>query len=41
MSYATIITLSSENKPKLRLLYPTVILMELYITSLMPISRRS
>jgi hypothetical protein len=41
MSYSTIITLSSESKPKLRLLYPTVILMELYITSLMPISRRS
>lgn len=40
LSYATIVTISTENKPKLKLLYPTVILMELYITSLPPIMRR-
>lgn len=38
-SYSTIVSISAENKPKLKLLYPTVILMELYITSLMPIRK--
>lgn len=38
-SYATIIAVPAEQKPRLRLLYPTVVLMALYVTSLMPIKR--
>lgn len=38
-SYATIISVPAEQRPRLRLLYPTAILMSLYLTSLMPIRR--
>jgi hypothetical protein len=40
LSYSTIVSISVENKPKLYLLFPTVILMELYITSLIPLIRK-
>lgn len=36
MSYSTVVTLASENKPRLRLLFPTVVMMTLYISSLIP-----
>lgn len=40
LSYSTIISLASELKPRLRLLFPTVILMTLYISCLIPTTRR-
>ena len=40
LSYSTIVSISVENKPKLNLLFPIVILMELYITSLLPVVKR-
>jgi hypothetical protein len=40
LSYSTIVPVSIENKPKLKLLFPIVILMELYFTSLLPVYRK-
>jgi hypothetical protein len=39
-SYTTIITVPAEHRSSIRLLYPVIILMDLYLTSLMPLKRR-
>jgi hypothetical protein len=39
-SYATIITVPAEPRVRLRLLYPTAIIMSLYLTSLLPTGRK-
>ncbi|RYY70176.1 hypothetical protein EON63_22900 [archaeon] len=39
LSYSTIVTIATEHKKKLNLLFPTVVLMTLYITSLIPLHR--
>ncbi len=39
-SYATIISVPAEQRPRMRLLYPTAVVMSLYLTSLLPIGRK-
>jgi hypothetical protein len=40
LSYFTIINLTEENKSKLKLLFPIVVLMEMYLISLIPIRHK-
>ncbi len=39
LSYSTIVSLPTDRRPRLRLLFPTVVLMTLYISSLIPTHR--
>ena len=39
-SYATIMIVPAEQRPRLRLLYPTAVVMALYLTSLLPVGRK-
>ena len=40
MSYSMVFSVSPQNRPRLKLLYPLVILMEMYLISLIPIKYR-